>query len=142
MAAEYEMVIGVDAADIDRLGHVNNIVYLRWVQDIATAHWRAAASAEHQAQLFWMALRHEIDYKHPAVLGDEILIKTWVGVAEGLKFERFTEILRHADRKLLAQARTLWCPVDSRTKKPRRVPAEIHQQFSAKQEEDGKASAI
>ncbi len=131
MAAEFEMAIGVEAADIDELGHVNNIVYLRWVQDIAVAHWNAAASEEHRAQLVWMALRHEIDYKHPAVLGDEILLRTWVGVAEGLRFERHTEILRRADRKVLAQARTLWCPIDRRTMRPSRVPAEVHRQFSA-----------
>jgi acyl-CoA thioester hydrolase len=128
------MVISVEAGDIDVLGHVNNIVYLRWIQDIAVAHWCAAAAAEHQAAFVWIVMRHEVDYKHPAVLGDDILVRTWVGAADGLRFERFTEMLRHGDRKLLAQARTLWCPIDRQTKRPRRVPAEVHQQFSARNE--------
>jgi acyl-CoA thioester hydrolase len=128
--AAFEMATRVEAADIDVLGHVNNIVYLRWVQDIAVAHWRALASPEHQAALVWMALRHEIEYKHPAVFGDNIVLRTWVGEAEGLRFERFTEVLRDGDRKLLAQARTLWCPIDPHSKRPRRVPGEIHQLFS------------
>jgi acyl-CoA thioester hydrolase len=126
----FEQAVRVEPADIDALGHVNNTVYLRWVQDVAVAHWRAAAAPEHQAELSWLVVRHEIDYKHPAVLGDEIVVRTWVGAAEGLRFERHTEVLRHADRKLLARARTLWCPIDARTLRPCRVPADVREQFS------------
>jgi acyl-CoA thioester hydrolase len=126
----FEQVIGVEAADIDALGHVNNVVYVRWIQDIATAHWRALASPQAQAEVAWMVLRHEIDYKHPAILADEIILRTWVGTVAGLRFERHTEVLRRSDRKLLAQARTLWCPVDARTGRPRRVSEEVRKQFS------------
>lgn len=125
-----ELVVRAEEADIDRLGHVNNIVYLRWVQEVAIAHWRMLASAEHQEQIVWLALRHEIDYKAQAVLGDEIIVRTWVGQAEGLRFERFTEMLRSGDRKLLTQAKTIWCPIDPKSGRPKRVPAEIHQLFS------------
>jgi acyl-CoA thioester hydrolase len=62
------------------------------VQDVATAHWRALASAKAQQRIGWVVLRHEIDYKAPACLGDEILLRTWVGKATRLTFERFTEI--------------------------------------------------
>jgi acyl-CoA thioester hydrolase len=127
----FEMVIRVEPADIDVLGHVNNIVYLRWVQDIAVAHWRAVASAEHRAELHWMVIRHEIDYKRAAVLDDEILVRTWIGAAEGLRFERLTEMYRDNERDLLARARTLWCPIDAKTGRPRRVPPEVRSQFSA-----------
>ena len=58
---------------------MNNIVYLRWVQDVAAAHWFAAAPPEDQAGLVWMVVRHEIDYLAPAVLGDEIVLRTWIG---------------------------------------------------------------
>ncbi len=126
----YELLVRAEAADIDRLGHVNNIVYLRWVQDVAVAHWRTLASPEHQEQIVWMALRHEIDYKAQAVEGDEILVRTWVGAAEGLRFERFTEMLRNGDRKLLVQAKTIWCPIDPKTGRPKRVPVEIYRLFS------------
>src|SRR5262245_2124142 len=131
MPTPFEQVIAVDPADIDALGHVNNVVYLRWVQDVATAHWRALASPEVQAELVWMVLRHEIDYKHPAVLAEEIILRTWVGAAERLRFERHTEILRRSDRKLLAQARTVWCPIDPRTGRPRRVSDEVRKHFSS-----------
>lgn len=125
------MTVPVLPADIDGQSHVNNIVYLRWIQDVATAHWKSLASAEAQAVIGWVVLRHEIDYRSPASLGDEILLRTWVGQASRLKFERFTEIRRKIDNKqLLAQARTLWVPVDVRTGKPMRVSADLRAQFS------------
>jgi acyl-CoA thioester hydrolase len=127
----FEMAVPVLPADIDGQNHVNNAVYLRWIQDVATAHWQSLASAEAQAAIGWVVLRHEIDYRSPACLGDEILLRTWVGQASRLKFERFTEIRRKIDNKqLLAQARTLWVPVDVRTGKPMRVSAELRAQFS------------
>src|SRR5262245_53552344 len=129
-ATTFELNVRAEPADIDRLGHVNNIVYLRWVQDIAIAHWRTLASLEHQEQIVWMALRHEIDYKSQAVLGDDILVRTWVGAADGLRFERFTEMLRGGDKKLLAQAKTIWCPIDPKSGRPKRVPQEIRLLFS------------
>ena len=93
------MAIAVEAADIDGLGHVNNVVYLRWVQDIAIAHWRAVASAADQGKFLWIVVRHEIDYKHPARLGDVILAKTWVGAATRIKFERHTEMRARQRRR-------------------------------------------
>jgi len=68
------MTMSVLPADIDEQNHVNNTVYLRWIQDIATAHWKSLASAEAQAGIAWVVLRHEIDYKSPASLGDEIVL--------------------------------------------------------------------
>jgi acyl-CoA thioester hydrolase len=124
------MTVPVLPADIDEQNHVNNTVYLRWIQDVATAHWKSLASAEAQAAIGWVVLRHEIDYRSPASLGNEIVLRTWVGKASRLKFERFTEIHRKIDKQLLAQARTLWVPVDVRTGKPTRVSAELRRQFS------------
>lgn len=126
----FEQVVVVEAADLDERQHVNNVVYLRWVQEVATAHWRALASPEAQAEIAWVALRHEIDYLAPAVLGDELVLRTWVGEAERLTFERFTEIRRAADGRVLAKARTLWCPVDMRTGRPRRPSDEVRARFS------------
>jgi acyl-CoA thioester hydrolase len=128
--AIFEMTVAVLPADIDEQNHVNNAVYLRWIQDVATAHWKSLANAEAQAAMGWVVLRHEIDYRSPATLEDKILLRTWVGQASRLKFERFTEILRKIDKQLLAQARTLWVPVDVRTGKPTRVSAELRAQFS------------
>jgi acyl-CoA thioester hydrolase len=124
------MTVPVLPSDIDEQNHVNNTVYLRWVQDVATAHWRAVASAQAQAAIGWVVLRHEIDYKTPATLDDEIVLRTWVGKATRLTFERFTEIRRKNDGQLFSEARTLWCPINARTGRPVRVAAEVRAQFS------------
>ena len=129
-SAPFEMTLSVMPGDIDEQDHVNNTVYLRWVQEVATAHWRAVASAQTQASIGWLVLRHEIDYKAPAALGDGVVLRTWVGKATRLTFERFTEILRNGDRQLLSKARTLWCPINAQTGRPVRVPLEVREQFS------------
>jgi len=128
--APFEMTVSVSRGDIDEQNHVNNTVYLRWVQGVATAHWQAVASPEAQETVGWVVLRHEIDYKTPAVLGDKIILRTWVGKATRLTFERFTEIRRNGDGQLLSKARTLWCPINAQTGRPMRVPAEVRVQFS------------
>ncbi len=129
-SAPFEMTVSVLPADIDEQNHVNNTVYLRWVQEVATAHWRAIASGEAQDDIGWVVLRHEIDYKAPAAFGDQIMLRTWVGKATRVTFERFTEIRRNGDGQLLSKARTLWCPINAQTSRPARVPAEVRAQFS------------
>jgi acyl-CoA thioester hydrolase len=124
------MLVSVQPADIDEQNHVNNAVYLRWVQDVATVHWKSLASADAQSAIGWVVLRHEIDYRSPACPGDEIVLRTWVGQASRLKFERFTEIKRKIDNRLLAEARTVWVPIDWKTGKPTRVSDEVRARFS------------
>jgi len=128
--AHFEMAVSVLPNDIDEQNHVNNTVYLRWVQEVATAHWRAVATPEAQKTIGWVVLRHEIDYRTPAALGDKIILRTWVGKASRLTFERFTEIRRDSDGQLLSKARTLWCPINAQTARPMRVPVEVRAQFS------------
>src|SRR6058998_3694673 len=99
-SAPFEMIVPVLPGDIDEQNHVNNAVYLRWVQDVATAHWRAVASPDAQENIAWVVLRHEIDYKAPAIVGDEVALRTWVGKATRLTFERFTEIRRNRDGRI------------------------------------------
>jgi len=129
-SARFEMIISVLPGDIDEQNHVNNTVYLRWVQEVATAHWRAVATPKAQETIGWVVLRHEIDYKGPATLDDEVVLRTWVGKATRLTFERFTEIRRNRDGRFLSEARTLWCPIDAQTGRPIRVSAEVRSQFS------------
>ena len=124
------MTVAVEPADIDRQNHVNNTVYLRWIQEIATAHWNANAPVPARDEIGWVVLRHEIDYKSPGSLGDEVVLRTWVGQATRITFERFVEVFRKSDRKLLAQARTLWVPINPETGKPVRVPTEVRERFS------------
>ena len=126
----FELVVPVVPTDVDELGHVNNTVYLQWVQEVATAHWKAVASAESQAEVVCVVVRHEIDYKVPALPGDDVLLRTWVGNATRVTFERHTQILHASRGQLLAQARTLWCPINTATRKPHRVSAEVRAQFS------------
>jgi len=126
----FEMTVSVLPGDIDEQNHVNNTVYLQWVQEIATAHWRAVASPQAQETIGWVVVRHEIDYKAPAILGDEIRLRTWVGKATRLTFERFTEIRRNSDGRLLSKARTLWCPINVQSSRPVRVSPEVRAQFS------------
>lgn len=126
----YAVEIAVTPADIDELGHVNNVVYLRWVQEAAVAHWRAVATEEEKRRLYWVVVRHEIDYKRPALAGDTIVAQTWVGAASGRVFERHTEMRRKVDGKLLARARTLWCPIDAATRRLANAGAETLARFS------------
>jgi len=126
----FEIALPVEPADLDQLGHVNNVTYVRWVQDAAVAHWQAVASAADQAKVRWIVLRHEIDYLQQAFLGDGIVARTWVGSASRVRFERFTELLRAGDRTLLAKARTAWCPIDAQRHRPVAVSAEVRTRFS------------
>jgi acyl-CoA thioester hydrolase len=126
----FEIEIAVAAGDIDVLGHVNNVTYVRWVQEAAAAHWRSAAPPEDQARTLWIVLRHEIDYKQPARLGDTVLARTWVGAASRVRFERFTELRRARDGAVLAAARTLWCPVDAQTLRPAAVSGQVRAAFA------------
>jgi acyl-CoA thioester hydrolase len=126
----FELTITVQPSDIDRQDHVNNTVYVRWIQEIATAHWQAHAPPDARDAIGWVVLRHEIDYKSPAGLGDEVLLRTWVGKATRITFERFTEMRRASDNGLLSQARTIWVPINPDTGKPTRVPPEVRAHFS------------
>ncbi len=130
MTDAFEIPIDIQSADIDELGHVNNTVYLRWVQEVAVAHWKAIAPPADQLNLAWVVLRHEIDYRHAALPGDAIVARTWVGGATRLKFERHTEILRAVDRVILAKALTIWCPIDPQSRKATSVSPEVRAIFS------------
>ena len=129
-AERFQLSIKVTPDDIDMMDHVNNVAYLRWVQDVAAAHWRQMATPEEQRQWLWIVLRHEIDYKRPAVLGDEIVAQTWVGIAQRVKFQRHTEIRRQGDGELLAKAVSWWCSLDANTGRPSAPGEEIRRRFS------------
>jgi len=117
----------VAAEDIDEQGHVNNVAYLRWIQDVAVAHWFHAATQEQQAKFAWVVVRHEIDYKRQAFLDEEITVTTWVGEWTKVTCERFTEIFRGDE--LLVKGRTVWCMLDRETAKPARIASELVKRF-------------
>ena len=117
----------VEPSDIDEQGHVNNVAFLRWIQDVAVAHWRDAATVEQQERFAWVVVRHEIDYKKQAFLNDEITATTWVGEWSKVTCERFTEITRGED--LLVKSRTVWCMLDRETAKPARIDSVLIDRF-------------
>ncbi|HJZ54650.1 MAG TPA: acyl-CoA thioesterase [Gemmataceae bacterium] len=124
-ARAFTLTLRVPDTDIDPQGHVNNVAFVRYVQEVAVAHWRAIAPADLQAAFTWVVRRHEIDYLTPGLPGDELQLRTWVGEPSGATWERFTEISRAADRQLLAKARTVWVLLDAGTGRPRRVDERV-----------------
>ncbi|MCU0240627.1 MAG: acyl-CoA thioesterase [Pyrinomonadaceae bacterium] len=117
----------VNSNHLDEQNHVNNVVYVQWIQDVAVAHWRNLVSQDIQAKYSWILLRHEIDYKQQSFENDEITSTTWVGKATKVTCERFTEIKR--GETLLVKAKSLWCMIDFDTKKPVKISDKIREMF-------------
>lgn len=116
--------------DIDDNGHVNNVVYLRWAQDMGVAHWKSLAPAEAQATWAWVALRHEVDYRRALMPGETAQGRTWVSdTAEGPRFDRFIRI-DGPDGQMCAQVKTTWVLIEQATGRPRRVPAWMLEMFA------------
>jgi acyl-CoA thioester hydrolase len=116
-------------AEIDELGHVNNAAWVRWIQDVATAHWHAIADPAHVAAYIWVVVRHEIDYLRGLGPGGRVTARTWVGEApSGARFDRFVEFMG-ADSKSHVRARTTWAMLDRHTGRPIRVPAGLSRSF-------------
>jgi acyl-CoA thioester hydrolase len=113
------LTITVSAEDIDNLQHVNNLVYLKWMDKIATTHWTHLTKNNPLPQYVWVVMRHEIDYLKQASLGDEIIVKTWVGETKGITSIRFMEFYKKD--VLLVKAKTIWAMLDSKTLKPARI---------------------
>lgn len=110
---------------IDELGHVNNAVWVQWIQQVALAHWYSLADPAHAENYFWVIVRHEIDYLRPAFEGDVVTARTWVGEApKGARFDRLMEFTGR-DGKTCVRARTVWAIVDKRSGRPVRVPADV-----------------
>ena len=125
----YEMTLVVQPDDLDAMNHVNNVRYLQWVQDVAEAHWEKVGKPEMLEKYAWVVLNHFIEYKKPAVLGDELLIQTHVHENSGPKSQRLVRIYRAKDDVLLAQASTWWCLLDAKSMRPTRVTQELIDTF-------------
>ncbi|MFM7349132.1 MAG: acyl-CoA thioesterase [Erythrobacter sp.] len=110
---------------IDELGHVNNTVWVQWIQDMATAHWDAVARPEDRAAFFWVVVRHEIDYRGNVGLGESVEATTWIeGGAMGAKSLRRVEFT-DATGKRLVSAATTWAMIDRATGRLARVRPEV-----------------
>ncbi|MCG8902519.1 acyl-CoA thioesterase [Tenacibaculum finnmarkense] len=119
----YEKKYTVTTNEIDEYQHVNNVVYVQWMQEVSAAHWLLLIKNIPKPDYVWFVIRHEIDYKKQAVLGDEISVKTWVGKTEGIRSVRHFEI--HKGTDLLVKSETTFCLLDAKTQKPKRITKEV-----------------
>ncbi|MCW2336826.1 acyl-CoA thioester hydrolase [Sphingobium sp. B2D3A] len=128
-AFEQHFTAGPD--DIDIMGHVNNAVWVRWMEQLATAHWESLAPPEAQARYVWVVTRHEIDYRGNVTQGETVLARTWIEEPpRGARFDRliaFTGV----DRAPKVNARTTWAMIDKETGRLARVPADLAKIFLA-----------
>ena len=126
----FKKKIVVSKKHLDDLNHVNNIVYIHWILDIAKRHWESLVSSQTLENYHWVLLDHNIKYLRPALLKDKIKIKTFVEKTAGVKSSRVVEIYNDNSEKLLVSSITNWCLISSKTNKPCRIPKEIVEVFS------------
>jgi len=119
----FTLKITVSSEDIDNLQHVNNLVYVKWMDKIATTHWNFLTKENPLPQYIWVVMRHEIDYLKQAGLGDEIVVKTWVGETKGITSIRFMEFYK--EDTLLVKAKTTWAMLNAKTFKPVRIREDV-----------------
>lgn len=131
MSRPYSHAFIADAGTIDELGHVNNAVWVRWVQEIATEHWRAVARDQDVDAYIWVVIRHEIDYRGNVGPGEKVLATTWIpGEPKGAKFDRCVEFRDAAD-KTLVSVKSTWAMIDRESRRPHRIRPEIAAPFLA-----------
>jgi acyl-CoA thioester hydrolase len=115
--------------DIDELGHVNNAVWVRWIQDMATSHWAATSAPEHVDAYIWVVTRHEIDYRGNVSLGESVIGRTWIEKPpRGATFDRRVEFVNDAG-KVIVSANTTWAMLDRVSGRLMRVPADVAAPF-------------
>lgn len=127
------MPIVVDPSDIDFMGHVNNSRYLGWVQDVVLCHWRSHAPDDAVASRLWVALKHEITYRKPAFLGDDVVAHTVLEKVRGARAYYSTIIARGRDKsaEILAEIESSWCCIDAQSLRPARIGEHLQQLFNA-----------
>jgi acyl-CoA thioester hydrolase len=121
----FETALTAAPEHIDQLGHVNNAVWVQWMEQVAVAHWEAVADPVHKDAYFWVVVRHEIDYLRPAFEGDRVVARTWAGEKpQGARYDRHMEFIAD-DGKVCVRARSWWAIIDKAAGRPIRVPAEV-----------------
>lgn len=121
MSKPYEQTFTATAGHIDELGHVNNAEWVRWVQDIATAHWRAVADPAVVDHYIWVVVRHEIDYRGNVGPGETVTARTWIpDPPRGARFDRCVDF-RDDGGKVLVAVRSTWAMIDRESGRPARI---------------------
>lgn len=123
----YDYTVGIDRSDIDFMGHVNNASYLKWVQAAIISHWERLAPAEALKKHVWVALRHEITYRKPAFLDDDVIATVILEKVHGAK--AFYGIIIKRGEEVLAEVKSSWCCLDVATKRPKRLSSAIIERF-------------
>ncbi|WP_298307081.1 thioesterase family protein [uncultured Erythrobacter sp.] len=125
MITRFTKTFTAEPLHIDELGHVNNSVWVQWIQDLATSHWSAAADPQHQEQFFWVVIRHEIDYRANIAAGESAVGTTYVADgAKGAKTLRMAEFVNE-EGKSLVSACTTWAMLDRESGRLARVRPEV-----------------
>ena len=119
--------VAIEPADIDQMGHVNNAVYLKWVQEAVVDYWRSVAPPDAVAAHLWVALKHEITYLRPTFLQDCVVAEV---VAERVQGARamFTTVLRRGE-DVLSEIKSSWCCIDATSMRPSRLAREVVGRF-------------
>ncbi|WP_422055474.1 acyl-CoA thioesterase [Sphingomonas sp.] len=129
--ARFTKSITAQPDDIDELGHVNNAVWVRWIQDVAVSHWDAIAAPEHRDAYVWVVTRHEIDYRGNVSAGETVTAETWVpDPPKGARFDRHMRFTG-ADGRVKVEAVSTWAMLDRATGRLVRVRPEIAAPFMA-----------
>jgi acyl-CoA thioester hydrolase len=129
-ALPYDFQVDVAQDDIDFMGHVNNASYLKWVQAAVISHWQNIAPVEVVAQHLWVALKHEITYRRPAFLDDDVVATVLLERVQGARAFYETVIKRGGD--VLAEVKSSWCCLDAETMRPARVAKDVIDKFFVK----------
>jgi acyl-CoA thioester hydrolase len=119
--SRFTINIQVQPAHLDDVNHVNNVIYVQWMEHIAREHWNTFAPPDLQENVLWMIKRHEIDYINQAFLHDELEMHTWTGDYTNVTWKRHYEIVRLKDSKKIISACSIWIPLDKKTQRPRRI---------------------
>ena len=127
--SNFEQFLKVKSEDLDHLDHVNNIRYLEWIQKLARNHWEAVTTTSQREKNVWVVLKHEINYRSPAILGDYLKLITYVKKNDGITNIIEVEIYNVNRNKLIVKSNTKWCMIDPFTKKPKRIPNDIYAIF-------------
>lgn len=129
MSNRHRLTFTAAPQHIDELGHVNNAVWLQWVQDIAVAHWEAVAAPAHQAAYVWVVTRHEIDYRGNVGAGESVTAETFIPEGPtGARFDRRVDFTNAAG-KVIVSARTTWALLDRASGRLLRVPQDVAAPF-------------
>jgi acyl-CoA thioester hydrolase len=123
----YRHPIGIEPADIDHMGHVNNSVYLKWVQEAVVRYWERVAPAEAVTSHLWVALKHEISYRRPAFLEDTVVADVIADQVQGAR-AFFTTVIKRRE-EVVAEIKSTWCCLDAVSRRPARLAKDIVSRF-------------